>query len=394
MAQHATLTTMREINASVVLDAIRADPPLSRAEVSRRTGMTKPTVANALDLLLAAGLVQETEPPAGETHYGAVYFEPLDTLAHVLALDIGTRFVRGAVSDLSGAVVARYDERIDGPAPDVVLAGAHAVRDRLTRDGPPLELAVAGVPGVVDPEEGVIRESNRAALEGMAIRTELGAVLGVATEVENDINLAAIGEHASGAGKEVDDFVFLSIGTGVGAGLILGGRPHRGSRGAAGEVDNPAPGAGVAPDSPSADALLTWAAEWIADRAKPGSALAAARPGRVTAEAIFAADRAGDPLAARILVEQARRTAVRIAEIVRVTDVELVVLGGGVGLACTQILPRIEAELRVLLRHPPRVAVSSLGDAPVLVGAMAMGSRLARQRYAERCISDVTAGRS
>ncbi|MFI0366621.1 ROK family protein [Actinomadura sp. 1N219] len=394
MAQHATLATMRETNASMVLETIRADPPLSRAEVSRRTGMTKPTAAHALDLLLAAGLVRETEPPAGEMHYGAVYFEPLDTLAHVLALDIGTRFVRGAVCDLSGAVVARYDERIDDPAPEAVLAGAAAVRDRLTGEGVPLEIAVVGVPGVVDPEEGVIRESNRAALEGMAIRSELGEALGVATEVENDINLAAIGEHASGAGREVADFVFLSIGAGVGAGLILGGRPHRGSRGAAGEVDNPAPGAAVAPDSPSADALLAWAAEWIADRAARGSVLAGTRPGRVTAEAIFAADRAGDPLAARILVEQARRTAVRIAEIVRVADVGLVVLGGGIGLACAQILPRIETELAALLRHPPKVVVSGLGDAPVLVGAMAMGSRLARRSFSARRISAATAVRS
>ncbi|MFI0418551.1 ROK family protein [Spongiactinospora sp. 9N601] len=376
MAQHATLATLREINASVVLTAIRADPPLSRAEVSRRTGMTKPTVANALDLLLAAGLVRQAAPP-GETHYGAVYFEPVHTLAHVLALDIGTRFVRGAICDLGGAMLARHDQRIADSAPETVLAAAKAVHDGLLEGGgdrPGLEVAVAGVPGVVDPREGVIRESNRAELEGVPIRARLAEALGVPAEVENDVTLAAVGEHASGAGRGVDDFAFLSIGAGVGAGLVLSGRPHRGHRGAAGEVDNPPPGQEFAPDSPSADALVSWSAALLGERRTP--------------EELFAAGRAGEPKAVEILTEQARRTAVRIAEITKVADVELVVLGGGIGLASADILGRIEAALAVLVRRPPRLAVSGLGDAPVLVGAMARGAQLGWERFTTRRISE------
>ncbi|MFI6180045.1 ROK family protein [Nonomuraea sp. NPDC051191] len=384
MSQHATLTTLREINASVVLEAIRADPPISRAEVSRRTGMTKPTVANALDLLVSAGLVRQAQPP-GEMHYGAVYFEPVHSLAHVLALDIGTRFVRGALCDLSGTMLARHDERIDDSRPATILRAAVAVRDALAPDtGGGIELVAAGVPGVVDPEEGVIRQSNRPALEGMAIRAGLEDALGVPAEVETDANLAVIGEHALGAGRGVADFAFLSIGAGVGAGLILGDRAHRGHRGAAGEVDDPAPGEDELPDSPSGDALMNLARAWIATSLRDGDTVLRLD---ATPEAIFAAASQGDGLASAIVAEEARRIALRIATISRVVDVELVVLGGGIGLACESILPQINAALAGMLRHPPDVGISALGNAPVLTGGLAHGTRLLRESVATRRIS-------
>ncbi|MEV4890032.1 ROK family protein [Nonomuraea sp. NPDC055795] len=102
---------------------------------------------------------------------------------------------------------------------------------------------------------------------------------------------------------------------------------------------------------------------------------------------MFAAAAEGDELAGAILDEEARRIASRIATISRVVDVELVVLGGGIGLACEGILPQVGAELAGLLRHPPRIAVSALGDAPVLTGALAYGARLARASVATRRIT-------
>ncbi|MEZ0070776.1 ROK family transcriptional regulator [Planotetraspora sp. GP83] len=382
-SSHATLSTLRETNAAVALEAIRRDPPLSRAEIARRTGMTKPTVSSALDLLIAAGLVRETEPP-GKTHYGAVYFAPAADVACVLGLDIGGRFVRGALADLDGTMRARHDVRIGDSAPETVMAAITRIRDEFAEDVP-IELVVAGVPGVVDPQEGILRDSNPPELEGFAIVAELTSALGVSAVAENDINLAALGEQAAGHGRGVNDFAFLSVGTGVGAGLVLGGRPHRGHSGAAGEIDNPPPGSLVAPDSPSADALLGWAADWAAEA---GSSL------RITPEDIFAAARQGDELARRILAEEARRIAVRVADLARVADVELVVLGGGIGLACAEILPTIEAALGGLLPRPPRIAVSGLGDAPVLVGALARASHLAWRQVATRLIAEATATRT
>src|SRR6188474_2328680 len=105
----ATPTLLRDLNERAVLETIRAGSPISRAEISRRSGISKPTVSLALESLLRADLVREaTDRPDGPG-YGAVYFEPVAEAAVVLGLDLGARFVRGAVCDLAGNVRARQD---------------------------------------------------------------------------------------------------------------------------------------------------------------------------------------------------------------------------------------------------------------------------------------------
>ena len=100
-----------------MLEAVRADAPISRAEISRRAGISKPTVSLALQSLLEAGLVRESDhAPAGPS-FGAVFFEPVPDAALVLGLDLGARFARGAVCDLVGAVRVRQDVELAGPSP-------------------------------------------------------------------------------------------------------------------------------------------------------------------------------------------------------------------------------------------------------------------------------------
>ena len=100
---------LKRINEREVLETIRAGAPISRAEISRRAGISKPTVSLALQSLLESGLVREAERGPDGPGYGAVYFEPVDEAALVLGLDLGARFVRGAVCDLGGTIRARQD---------------------------------------------------------------------------------------------------------------------------------------------------------------------------------------------------------------------------------------------------------------------------------------------
>src|SRR5262245_1326182 len=104
----ATPPLLRRLNERAVLETVREGAPISRAEISRRAGISKPTVSLALQSLLRAGLVREAEAPEGPS-YGAVYFEPVPEAALVLGLDLGAIFLRGALCDLSGAVRARQD---------------------------------------------------------------------------------------------------------------------------------------------------------------------------------------------------------------------------------------------------------------------------------------------
>jgi predicted NBD/HSP70 family sugar kinase len=188
--------------------------------------------------------------------------------------------------------------------------------------------------------------------------------------LENDINLAALGEQWRGVARGVDDFAFLSIGTGMGAGIVLRGELHRGHHGAAGEVDYSL--GGLHDDfDPCAAAVSALAGRLRAEQ--PESAVASPYDVR----AIFAEARAGDRLAREIVEEVARRIGMHVAPIAAVADVGLVVLGGGLGANGDLLLEPVRRLLAEWMPYPPRVEVSSLGEAAVLTGALAVGLRSA-----------------
>ena len=114
VTQRATPPLLKDLNERAVLETIRDGSPISRAEISRRAGISKPTVSQALESLLDAGLVRESSRYPGGPSYGAVFFEPVPDAAFVLGLDLGSRFLRGAVADLAGRIRARQDVELRG----------------------------------------------------------------------------------------------------------------------------------------------------------------------------------------------------------------------------------------------------------------------------------------
>jgi len=373
----ATPPLLKRLNEEAVLETIRTGAPISRAEISRRAGISKPTVSLALQALVEAGLVREAADGPGGPSYGAVYFEPVAEAALVLGVDLGARFLRGAVSDLSGAVRARLDVEIGGADADRALDAIAELRDGLSdAAGLSPELideVVVGVPGVVEAKTGAVRLAlNIPGLDGRLFGAELGERLGVTVTVENDVNLAALGERQHGVARGVDDFVFLSVGTGLGAGLVLRGDLQRGHHGAAGELDYVAAGLAAEVDVDPCAAALSQTAERLAR--VDGAATTLAPP--YDARSVFAAARAGDALARAVVADEARRIAAHIVPIASVTDVGLVVLGGGIG-ANAELLEAVRPLLSQWLPYPPRVEISSLGDGAVLMGALAVGLRSA-----------------
>ena len=262
---------LKHLNERTVLESIRARPPISRAEISRLAGISKPTVSLALQSLLDAGLVRETSAEPGRPSYGAVFFEPVPDAAFVLGLDLGARFLRGAICDLGGTIRARQDIEIRGADAEGALSAIGSLHDALIEvsdvPGELIDGAVVGVPGVVEAATGTLQlATNVPGLEGRAFGDEVSERLGLAVSLENDINLAALGERWLGVARGVDDFAFLSIGTGMGVGLVLGGKLHRGHNGAAGEVDWALAGIGEDVD-PSAEGLPALIARIAADGA-------------------------------------------------------------------------------------------------------------------------------
>jgi predicted NBD/HSP70 family sugar kinase len=359
-------TEARARSLHAVLAALRATPRLSRAELAERTGLSKPTVGSALRALSEPGLVRERGRTTGRRGPSASLHEAVPDAVRVLGVDIGGDHVRAVAADLDGTVLDEVDIRLDRGDAEHVLAAVGTVRERLA--GPRVELAVAGSPGVLDPGSGRIRSSPSIAGWGDArAETVLRRALGVPTLVENDVNLGALGELARGAGQGHGSFAYLDVGAGLGAGIVLGGRLHRGRHGAAGEVGylavGPDPVGEVGPDRGPMEARLSRAA--IAD----------------DPEALFAAARGGDRTAAAVVERTAQALAICIASITAVVDLELVLLGGDVGGAGDLFLEPVRRTTATLVPFAPDIACAQLGNHAVLAGAVALG--------AERAVADV-----
>jgi predicted NBD/HSP70 family sugar kinase len=353
---------LKRINEREVLETIRAGAPISRAEISRRAGISKPTVSLALQSLLESRLVREAEQGPDGPGYGAVYFEPVAEAALVLGLDLGARFVRGAVCDLAGTIRARQDVELAvadaAGAIDAISRLRSALLEASGLDPTLVDGVVVGVPGVVEGDGTLSLAENVAGLEGRPFARELQAALELPVTLENDINLAALGEQWQGIARGVEDFVFLSVGTGMGAGVVLHGELHRGRNGAAGEIDFALVGLDETLD-PSAPEVSVLAEQRAGLPADP--------------RAVFGAARNGEQEARKVVEEVARRIALHVAPVAAVTDVELVVLGGGIGANGDLLLDPVARLLAEWLPFPPRLEVSTLGEAAVLTGAVAVG---------------------
>jgi predicted NBD/HSP70 family sugar kinase len=376
----ATSATVRELNLRTVWRVIGEHAPISRAEISRATGISKPTVSAVLEDLLQIGLVVETADASRGFTYGAVFFKPRPEAAHALAFDVGARHLRAALVGLDAEEVVRRDAEVEGLDADGMVGASVRLAQELTAAagvGPEsVQHAVIGVPGVVDQRDGrVWQAANVPGMEGFGARETFSAALQIPVTVENDINLAAHGEYARGSGGSADSFLFLSIGTGVGAGLVLGGNLLRGFKGAAGELDSAFEPVFVEGDDgleadvpthmdPCAMAILQYAADKL-----PGEK-------DLAMERVFELARAQDPGALDVVGEEARRIANYVAVAAAVVDVELVVLGGGIGLNGDLLLGPVADRLAGRLPYPPRLETSALGSGAVLAGAEALAASL------------------
>lgn len=362
---------LRALNDRAALDLLISRGPLTRAQLGELTGLSKVTASQLVERLEQSGLVTRVGEQAGGRGPNAQLYAVRPGSAHVVGVDVGPDRVVAACADITGAVVGRVEQSTRdsddplGVVHNAVVQAAGSAQAQLAT----VRRVVLGTPGLVDPGTGDITFAYNLPRWQRGLLAALRDDLTTTVVFENDVNLAAVAEADVGAARGVDDFVLVWLSAGLGLAVVLGGRLHRGSSGAAGEIGYlPVPGAQITRDASrrakppfqqlaGADAVRAVAREHGFRSASAADAVRAA----------IAAGTAGGPM----LDEVARRLALGVASTCVVLDPPLVVLAGEVGQAGGAALAeRVQHEVAAITLVSPRVVATGVPDEPVLRGAL------------------------
>ncbi|MDQ2888067.1 MAG: ROK family transcriptional regulator [Chloroflexota bacterium] len=383
--QPGTPSLLRAINERTLLEYLRKHKPTSRAQLARATGLSKPTVSQALASLEDAGLVravgQSISSKGGRI---AILYEPNPDAGYVIGIDVGRGWVRAAVANLAGHIIARNDKPNDAQSASALVALISQLARNVVMEAglswSQVVHAVIGTAGVFDEQsKRVLFSSNLPEWGRHGLVAELQAAFGLSLSVENDANLAALSERSFGWGANASTFVYITIGTGVGMGIVLNGALYRGARGAAGEI-------GFLPFGldESLEGTESISESYLGMFEEATSASGIVRlaqklglPASLSPRQIFDAAQQGDEIALAVVEQEGYRLAQAIAVITAVLDPELIVLGGGIGQRGELLLPPLERRLQQITPLRPRIVVSKLGDDSVLLGSIATALEVA-----------------
>ena len=375
----ATPIPARSPAAQAVLGAMLRHGPVSRAELSRITGLSKQTTSDVVRVLLQENWAAVHGQVQGAVGRSAVTYTLRHDIAHVLGIDLGGTKVHVALADLAGRIIGERREPTHrkggaalveqiGTLADALLAGAGLQAGAL-------RAATMGSPGVFQPGTGrILLAPNIPGLGEMDMAGALAARLGCSVQIENDVNLAALGERWSGCCADVDTFAFVALGTGIGMGFVADSRLLRGAGGAAGEI------AYLPLGGDPFDARLHRLGTL---ESAVGSAAILDRyhgaGGAPTPDVRTVFDRldAGDAIAAATLDETARLLAQACMAIRALLDPGRIVFGGSIG-GRAPLLDRIRALLARHMPEPVAIEPSALGDRAAVMGGI--GQAVARLR--------------
>ena len=394
MAEGSGSGVLRLLSGQRIVDALFASHPrqMSRAGIARATGLSKPTVSALIADMESAGLVRVSDesPSSGSIGRPAALYELVPTARHSVVADIGATKILVGLCDLFGNLVAEQ-ELETGP-------NAGAALKRLTGAGSEMLRAVdgrchavcVGVPGIYRPDQDRVEQAfNLPGFAGLDLGARLAEHFDARIHVENDVNLAALGELTRMGDEQADgDFAAISVGTGIGLGMVVGGDLYRGGTGSAGELGSlllarPEPGASpvTLEDVASAPSI----------RKRFGQAIEDGHRTTVDAGAdvpeIFGAAASGDEAAAAVLDEVAAAMALAVSHLCLIADPTRIVFGGGVG-ANPTFVDAVRGHLASLVATPPELAASTLGRSAALVGAVSMSLRLVHESLVAEILGD------
>jgi glucokinase-like ROK family protein len=382
-ADSGSLRSLRELNRGRVIEALRGRGTASRAEIARATGLSRSTVSSIVSDLIEAGLLTEQAEATGVAHGEAGGRPPVllslnPSAGLAIGVDFGHSHLRVAVSDLSHEVLAETWRELDTDhsAEEGLNAAAELVDEVLAeaKVGRKGVIGVGmGLPGPINRSTGSVGSSSiLPGWVGVNAALEMERRLRLPVNVENDANLGALAEFVWGSGRGYSDVIYIKLSSGVGAGLLFGGKLHEGAGGTAGEIGHISAQNGTAICRCGSRGCL----ETVASARAIAEQVGASRGETVSPRDLLELIAKEDPAASRLIGEAGREIGVALAGLCNLINPNCVIIGGDLSAAGDLITePVLESIRRYAITSAAEqvsVVAGVLGERAELLGALAL----------------------
>lgn len=377
---------IRAINRSTVLNVVKSEGPVSRTEIVRLSGLSPATVSEITADLIAEGLIREKT--AGDSTGGRppILLTLTQDAAYVVGLKLAEAHVSAAITDIEANILSTLT---------VPAAGMHAVERAVVTLGEVVEQVIAeasvprervtgvgiGLAGVIDAEGGLCRFSPILGWRDVPLKQLVEERIGIPVYIDNDVNTLAMAEKWFGAGQDVDDFLVVTVGRGVGLGIVVNGQFYRGTRGGGGEFGHTV----LAPDGPLCDCGKRGCLEaYVADpalvraaqEAVARSELSGVSADELTVERVTELAQAGNETLRAIFGQAGKVLGMGIANLLNILNPALVIVSGeGVRAGDLLFEPMREAVARCVfdgLEQDTEIVIQDWGDEAWAWGAASL----------------------
>ncbi|KAA3518414.1 ROK family transcriptional regulator [Agrobacterium vitis] len=368
----STPPMLRQISVRAAMDILLHQGPTSRADLAKKTGLSKQTMSEVIRTLETAGWVRVKGIVSGKVGRSAVTYEVAPDAGFVIGMDIGATTIRVAIADIAGTIVHEVEKSTGEHGGEALLAHVSGIveaslkKARISRSK--VLLAAVAMPGVVDPETGRLSLApNLSEIGSLDVIKALQGIFRCDVIIENDVNAAVIGESWKGSGIGLDSVAFVSLGTGIGLGVLVNGKLMRGAKGAAGEIAYLPFGA----DPYRSESLERGALECAIGARGILERYGNPTDGAVTVRDILEAAEKGEAKALATVQETARLAALLVVSVHAMLDPGKIILGGNVG-RNPLMVRMVKEALATSTRSTISLEASTLASRATLVGAVAI----------------------
>ncbi|QCX33914.1 ROK family transcriptional regulator [Caloramator sp. E03] len=344
---------IKEINKTAILKIIREKEPISRADISKITGLNPATVTNNVNILLEEKIVLERGIGDSSGGRKPILLELNKDAFYAIGVDMGIKSVRAAISNLNGKIIRKIELQYESLDEKNVIDSTKKVIQILIAEFDILKDLILGigigVHGIVNPIEGVSLYAPNFNWENLNIKSIIENQFDLPVFIDNDVRVMALGEKWFGAAKSVRDFVFINVGSGIGAAIFINDKLYRGSLFGAGEIGH----ISIVENGPRCSCgnfgCLEVMASGTALEKKIISDINLGKESiilnlvnedlsKITGEIIYEAAKMGDRLAINTFYDIGSYLGLAVSNLINILNPEMIIIGGGVALAGDFIL--------------------------------------------------------